>query len=115
MGLSLNEWPGMNCQTTNPIDHRDESFNNPRWMLPPLPYFLRGIERIHRHMTASPEIIAKVANWRQKARDGTISLEEMKEAIQFLRADREAMPAAAKKGTAKAPVNANDLLKELGL
>jgi len=63
-------------------------------------------------MSVSPETIAKVAVWRQKARDGTITTEELKEAIQYLRADREAMPAAAPKAR-KPVINGDDLLSEL--
>lgn len=65
-------------------------------------------------MTVSLEMQQKVANWRARARDGTLSLEEMKDAITFLRAERQAMP-PAKSRTAKPKVNADDLLSELGL
>lgn len=65
-------------------------------------------------MTVSLEMQQKVAEWRAKARDGTLSLPEMKEAIAFLRQERQAMP-PAKSRTAKPKVDANDLLSELGL
>lgn len=65
-------------------------------------------------MTVSLELQQKVADWRNRARDGTLTLDEMKEAITFLRAERQAMP-LAKSRTAKPSVNADDLLSELGL
>lgn len=66
-------------------------------------------------MSVSPEMMTKVAIWREKARNGTITTEEMKEAIVFLRAERQAMPAssATKSRTAKPVVSATDLLSEL--
>lgn len=36
----------------------------------------------------SPETQAKVALWRQKARDGTLTMEESREALKLLREDR---------------------------
>ena len=65
-------------------------------------------------MTVSLEMQQKVADWRNRAREGTLSIDEMKEAITFLRAERQAMP-PAKSRTAKPKVNADDLLGELGL
>lgn len=65
----------------------------------------------------TPEAMAKIADWREKARNGTLTRDEMREAIKFLRAEREAIPAAAPKTkSAKAkPVDADALLGELGL
>jgi SpoU rRNA methylase family enzyme len=67
-------------------------------------------------MTVSIEMQAKVAEWRQKARDGTLTMDEMKEAIKFLRAERVAV-APAKQSTRKqaAAVNTDALLGELGI
>lgn len=62
-------------------------------------------------MTVSLEIQQKVAEWRDKARAGTLTLDEMKSAISYLRAERLAMsPAKAK---AKAVINTDDLFNEL--
>jgi hypothetical protein len=68
----------------------------------------------------SPETQAKIQLWRQKAREGTLTQEEMREAIVALRQDRvgaSGVSAASreKKATAKAKknVNSDDLLNEL--
>ena len=65
------------------------------------------------------DLTSKIALWRSKAADGTITLEEMKDAILALRQDRRAAAvssATAKRAAAKATIpNAEDLLKELGL
>ncbi len=65
----------------------------------------------------TPELQAKIAGWRQKAIDGTLSVEEMKEAIIALRGDRLSAAhasEASKRKTAKAVIpSANDLLAEL--
>lgn len=64
-------------------------------------------------------ILEKVAEWRAKAKAGTLTHEEMKEAIAYLRAGRSAASAgndakraasSAKKQPAK---SSDDLLKEL--
>lgn len=60
----------------------------------------------------SAEHMTKVAEWRVKARDGTLTQDEMREAITFLRAERVAMPASGTKAKAK-PINTADLLSEL--
>lgn len=62
-------------------------------------------------MTVSLEIQQKVADWREKARAGTLSLDEMKDAIAYLRAERLAMPPP--KSKSKPTVNVDDLLFEL--
>lgn len=59
----------------------------------------------------SAEHMTKVADWRQKARDGVLTQDEMREAITFLRAERVAMPASTTK--VKLKVNTIDLLSEL--
>ena len=62
-------------------------------------------------MSVSLEIQQKVAEWREKARAGTLTLDEMKSAISYLRAERLAMPPA--KAKAKAVINTDDLFNEL--
>jgi hypothetical protein len=68
-------------------------------------------------MTVSIETMQRIAALREKAKTPEgLTLDECKEAIAFLRAERIAMPPAASKSrTAKAPVNADDLLKDLGI
>lgn len=65
----------------------------------------------------SPETQSKIANWRLKAQLGTITLEEMREAIKLMREDRVSSTAAspkAKSARAKAPKKSvDDLLGEL--
>lgn len=65
-------------------------------------------------MSVSLEIQQRIAILRQKARDGTMTLEDTKEGISFLRAERLAMP-LSKPSTKKAPVDVDNLLGELGL
>ena len=64
----------------------------------------------------SPDMNAKVQLWRQKAREGTLTQDEMKEAITALRADRiNISPATGGKRNAptKKAINSDDLLSEL--
>ena len=68
----------------------------------------------------SPEMQLKIAEWRQKAREGTLTQDEMKEAIAALRKDRGsvAQATAGSKTTrtrkaAAAKPNSDDLLSEL--
>lgn len=69
-------------------------------------------------MVADTQTQLKVLEWRQKAREGTLSMDEMREAIKFLRAGR-AMTAPAtggsktRKAAASAKPNGDDLLSEL--
>jgi hypothetical protein len=69
--------------------------------------------------TQSPEIQAKLSNLRQRAAAGTMTLDEAREAIRYLREGRYAAQAAegAKGGKrAKGPVkSADEMLGELGL
>lgn len=63
-------------------------------------------------------ILEKVSEWRAKAKAGTLTHEEMKEAIAYLRAGRSAASAGndAKRAAsgAKKPIkSSDDLLKEL--
>lgn len=68
----------------------------------------------------SPDMHTKIQLWRQKAREGTLTQEEMREAIAALREDRIGAAAVSgasreRKATsrAKASVNSDDLLSEL--
>lgn len=66
-------------------------------------------------MQLSPELITKIAGWRARAADGTITMEEMREGILLMRENRRsaaetAIKSKAKKSTAK---SATDLLSEL--
>lgn len=65
-------------------------------------------------MSVSPEMQARIAILRQKALDGTLTLEETKEGIQFLRQERMMSP-PAKSSRAKPVVDADALLGELGI
>lgn len=65
----------------------------------------------------TPEIQAKISLWRQKCQDGSITLDEMKEAILIMRAGRKSAATAsdgARRKQAKAAIpNADDMLSEL--
>ena len=65
-------------------------------------------------MSVSPEMMERIAILRQKARDGTLTLDETKEGIAFLRQERMAM-APAKATTKKPVVDVDNLLGELGI
>jgi ribosomal protein L12E/L44/L45/RPP1/RPP2 len=68
----------------------------------------------------SPEMQLRIQEWRAKARQGTLSQDEMREAIAALRRDRGAIPQASagskvtktRKAAAAKP-NSDDLLSEL--
>lgn len=67
-------------------------------------------------MIFTPEIQTKIAEWRSKARNGTLTKEEAAEAIALMRQARGAAPQAtagtkARKTAAKP--NSDDLLSEL--
>lgn len=67
--------------------------------------------------TISPELQQKIASWRLKCADNTITQEELREAIIHLRQDRVAASQAstasrAKKAAAVIP-HADDLLAEI--
>jgi hypothetical protein len=67
-------------------------------------------------MPPSLEAQTRLAELREKARNGTMTLEDTKEAVRFLRAERLAMAASSTKPRTKAPPpNADDLLGELGI
>ena len=65
----------------------------------------------------------KIQEWRRKSADGSITLDEMREAIAAIRKERvnaqeTSTKSRAKKADAKAkaqPINSDDLLGELGL
>lgn len=66
----------------------------------------------------SPEMQSKIDNWRLKSDAGTITLEEMKEAVIILRQDRNSASktTSTSKGRKKAPAkSATEMLNELGL
>lgn len=69
-------------------------------------------------MTLSPDpnFHLKLADYRRKAADGSITLDEMREAVKLMRQGRVAAATASEKSRstkAKAPVNADNLLSEL--
>lgn len=65
----------------------------------------------------SPELSAKIASWRLRVAEGTITQDELKEAILHLRANRLTAASAAatsRRSAAKvAAPSASDLLSEL--
>lgn len=66
----------------------------------------------------NPELQNQISIWRRKAADGTLTEEEMKQAIIALRAGRMNAASAASKSKAKAKAavpDADTLLQELGL
>jgi len=71
-------------------------------------------------MIPNAELTNRIAQWRQKVQDKTITLDEMKEAIVFMRGGRLAATHAASESKAKSRVkpearNTDDLLRELGI
>lgn len=66
----------------------------------------------------SPEQSARILLLRAKVNDGSITPDELKEGLALLRSQREGAHAASaatkSRKAAKAPVNSNDLLSELG-
>lgn len=68
----------------------------------------------------SAEMVNRLQEWRRKAADGSITLEEMKEAIVALRGSRKsasesAATSASRAKATKAKPDADSLLGELGL
>lgn len=69
----------------------------------------------------TPDLLAKIEEWRRKSADGTITMDEQKEAILLLRQTRvTALTASkaskAKGGGKKGPAkSADQLLAELGI
>lgn len=66
-------------------------------------------------MPPSLEMQQRIAELRIKAREGTLTLDETKEGIAFLRQERLAMPAAKTSSARKIVTNVDDLLGELGI
>lgn len=66
-------------------------------------------------LSTDPDFHLKLATYRRKAADGTISLDEMREAVKLMRQGRLAAAQNAKSASRKssAPVNSDDLLSEL--
>lgn len=66
----------------------------------------------------TPDLSAKISLWRAKAVEGTLTPEEMREAISLLRGERvsaaQATDKARRAKAIKAIPSADDLLKELG-
>lgn len=70
---------------------------------------------------ASEVIDMKVSDWRRKAREGNLTVEEMKQALAAIRAERQLSGAVSEKSTATkrvakakaAPIDSDDLLKGL--
>lgn len=67
----------------------------------------------------SPEQSAQIQVWRRQANDGTITVEELRKALELLRQGRAGAHATSaasrtRKATAAKVVNSDDLLKELG-
>lgn len=67
----------------------------------------------------TPEVNSKIAIWRAKAAAGTLTLDEMREAIVVLRGSRVGAAhasATARQKKAKAEIpSAEDMLSEIGL
>jgi hypothetical protein len=65
----------------------------------------------------TPETQAKIQMFRQKSREGTITTEELREALAIMREDRvgaqTTSTASRTKKAAKAAINSDDLLGEL--
>jgi len=70
-------------------------------------------------MSQSPETLSRISILRAKAQEGTLTVEEMKEAILLLRGDRtraaHSSDASRRKSAKAAVPSAQDLLSELGL
>jgi hypothetical protein len=64
-------------------------------------------------MYQSPEAIARVIEWRAKAAAGTLTIDEMKAAVIFLRAERVAAPAGKPRAAKAAPRSADAMLADL--
>lgn len=69
-------------------------------------------------LSTDPAFHAKLAEYRRKAADNTITLDEMREAVKLMRQGRVAAAAASAKraqkpSAGKAPVSGDDLLSEL--
>lgn len=67
----------------------------------------------------SPELASRMAIWRQKALEGTLSIEDQREAVAYIRGERKGAAISseqAKRTKAKKEIkSAEELLKELGI
>ena len=62
----------------------------------------------------NPELMNKISQWRQKATAGTLSIEEMRDAVITLRMGRMSAANASSPARKKAPSkSSDDLLREL--
>jgi hypothetical protein len=65
-------------------------------------------------MIPSIDTTVKIEQWRQKAREGTLTLEEAKEAVAYLRGARQAASETAKPSRThkvkEPPISGDDLL-----
>jgi len=65
----------------------------------------------------TPELQSKIASWRQRAAEGTLTLEEMREAVSHLRSGRvsarDASAASTRKKAIAAIPSAADMLSDL--
>jgi len=65
----------------------------------------------------TPEIALKIAQWRIRAVEGTLTLDEMKEAVVYLRQGRVAAASASASAKRKRAIveipHADDLLEEI--
>ena len=66
----------------------------------------------------TPELNAKISVWRQAAIEGTLSQDDLREAIAALRGDRRGAAVASEKSKTKKAIreipSADDLLSEIG-
>lgn len=66
----------------------------------------------------TPELNAKISVWRQSALEGTLSQDDLREAIAALRGDRRGAAVASEKSKTKKAIreipSADDLLSEIG-
>ncbi|MGH9425203.1 MAG: hypothetical protein ACRD2L_02705 [Terriglobia bacterium] len=62
----------------------------------------------------SPELQSKIISWRAKCVAGTITLEEMREAIKLMRGERVTAGQASLRKRSGPAKSADDLLSELG-
>lgn len=60
-----------------------------------------------------PEVLNKLAEWRARATAGTLTLDEMREAIRMMRGNRLSAASAAGKSAKKPLRSADEMLSEL--
>lgn len=61
----------------------------------------------------SPETVSEISIYRQKAIEGTLSLQDMIKAVELMRQGRLTAQSQSKASKKKAPVNTDALLDEL--